>query len=1098
MAERGGLTGLLAALDTVPEETLAARAEDLRSRLSPVSTVRADLPTRRLYGGDRGSPPPFLERFFRPLIPDLVVRPGNVEDLLKTLSWARLLGLPVTPRGAGSTAEGQSVSGRGGVVLDMTGLNRIVGINAEAQTVTVEGGATWGEVKKALVARNLELFTYPSSRFSTVGGWIATGGLGINAFGYGHLWRHVTQIEVAWPDGSTQVIGREDPIFDVFFGTEGQMGVVLKATLRVRPAPLFKRHYLFYLDSVDEQLALVEWLIADGVVPSHVLLLDRERMAELNRLHALEHPGAGQLVEERYGVFLRIESEHVRREMETTLEHLGVRVDEAPGYAAQAVWERRFFPLAGWRLGPGQLAVRMLMPLYELPEFMAEVRRLARGFGLKVAFETTVAAGAEPGEYDALVLITSPMSRTDRASRLRRSLEPLLRWLCVRWGGRPYEGGLYYGALNRYRLDRERYHQLLLLKRQSDPDGLFNPGKFPPTRPLSPAAFNLMARAGMRLAPVLGRVARAVGGQVVGTPDRLTEIALSCTGCGDCLAVCPAYRITGDEWVTGRGKLRLALMLASGERVEPGQSARAFLCTYCRACQDVCQTGLPLLEAYRELESRLEEAFGRPEGLIRAFLAELESGEEYCAMYDATPLPAPPRQAELHPQGVEPTGGQQPFTTDEGVMTRYTPPRRDLPPRYLVTRGADCVNCGRCTRACVYGVHSRDADDPRLMAEPASERCVGCFRCVQECPTGALSISRSPGYEGMGRGVYTPDVIALADGMATTGSPPAPNGPRNPQAIGWLNSLRLEAADLLRPPFDEAHVRTETRLGRRLERLQYGPTGEATSVLPPSVRLPYPLLLAPPPGTPPAALRAILEVARLTDGLALIRWPDWQGEWDELAMWTVLRVREDELDEAGGVLQKVRMTLVPGLERAVARLRTRHPDVVLAGEVIGGEDVGEKVWRLARLGADVAWLVGDDGLYLDSYGAERLPESAFLIRETHGQLVRDALRPRISLVAQGAITRPDMALKALLLGADAVAVDWPLLIALGCYLEGECAIGRHGCGLERVDSEWATQRLLNLVAAWQDELRSLAGYVGMCAMYPESRLLIGTGREGGL
>jgi glycolate oxidase iron-sulfur subunit len=105
--------------------------------------------------------------------------------------------------------------------------------------------------------------------------------------------------------------------------------------------------------------------------------------------------------------------------------------------------------------------------------------------------------------------------------------------------------------------------------------------------------------------------------------------ALACARCGACVTVCPAYLITGRETVTGRGKLLLARKLKSKEPVDAVEAKELFLCMKCHACEEVCQTRLPLLSAYEELESIVDSRFGRPKEMIENFVAEVEASPEY-------------------------------------------------------------------------------------------------------------------------------------------------------------------------------------------------------------------------------------------------------------------------------------------------------------------------------------------------------------------------------------------------------------------------------------------------------------------------------------
>ncbi|MCZ7546016.1 MAG: glutamate synthase-related protein [Anaerolineae bacterium] len=130
--------------------------------------------------------------------------------------------------------------------------------------------------------------------------------------------------------------------------------------------------------------------------------------------------------------------------------------------------------------------------------------------------------------------------------------------------------------------------------------------------------------------------------------------------------------------------------------------------------------------------------------------------------------------------------------------------------------------------------------------------------------------------------------------------------------------------------------------------------------------------------------------------------------------------------------------------------------------------------KLAHVGADAIILNGRDGLQ------EGHPtDIARYLPEVHEALAAISRRERVSLVVRGGIAAAEDVVEAIMLGADAVIVDWPLLIALECRLQEGCVEGAHVCGVDAVDADWATQRLVNLLAAWMDHLRQALGALGV-------------------
>ena len=150
----------------------------------------------------------------------------------------------------------------------------------------------------------------------------------------------------------------------------------------------------------------------------------------------------------------------------------------------------------------------------------------------------------------------------------------------------------------------------------------------------------------------------------------------------------------------------------------------------------------------------------------------------------------------------------------------------------------------------------------------------------------------------------------------------------------------------------------------------------------------------------------------------------------------------------------------------------------------------ERVRRLVREGAEAIHLA------FDGHGQERVARRSRpmrdVLREIHGALVKDGTRDETTLVASGGIALAEHVVKALLCGADLVAVDLPLLIALECRLCQQCAAGgRCPAMLEDAELDYATQRIVNLMGAWHSQIIEMMGAMGI----REARRLRGeTGR----
>ena len=141
--------------------------------------------------------------------------------------------IPLVPRGKSTSGYGGVMPVKGGLVVDFAWMNEILAIDAEAMTVTVQPGVVWEKLDKELNKQGLALRTYPSSApSSTVGGWLAQGGVGFGAYEYGAFRENVVSCRVVLPSGEVREFAGDD--LDLISDAEGITGLITEVTIRVR------------------------------------------------------------------------------------------------------------------------------------------------------------------------------------------------------------------------------------------------------------------------------------------------------------------------------------------------------------------------------------------------------------------------------------------------------------------------------------------------------------------------------------------------------------------------------------------------------------------------------------------------------------------------------------------------------------------------------------------------------------------------------------------------------------------------------------------------------------------------------------------------
>jgi FAD/FMN-containing dehydrogenase len=198
------------------------RKQELYLKQNFGSRVTFDETERKLYGHDIAAIPSLLKPLIGGTIPDAVVQPDSEEELIGLIRWAAENGIPLTPRGKASSGYGGVLPVKRGVVVDFYRMNRIITVDPEAQSATVQAGVVWEKLDRELEHHGLTLRLYPTSYpGSTVGGWLAQGGAGIGSYEAGWFRDNVMSARVVLPDGTVREF--RDYELDLIADAEGMI-----------------------------------------------------------------------------------------------------------------------------------------------------------------------------------------------------------------------------------------------------------------------------------------------------------------------------------------------------------------------------------------------------------------------------------------------------------------------------------------------------------------------------------------------------------------------------------------------------------------------------------------------------------------------------------------------------------------------------------------------------------------------------------------------------------------------------------------------------------------------------------------------------------
>ena len=418
------------------------------------------------------------------------------------------------------------------------------------------------------------------------------------------------------------------------------------------------------------------------------------------------------------------------------------------------------------------------------------------------------------------------------------------------------------------------------------------------------------------------------------------------------------------------------------------------------------------------------------------------------------------------------------------------------PPRFtpvgksgIVDWGESCLKCHNCVKKrCLYQAYQKRSFDSRLMVDSLDALCKNCFRCVQECTKGILSKSANPEYSSLGDGYFTPDIIANNWYQAETGKIPVSGAGYGGPFIGpGFDDMWTDMSEIVRPTRDGIHGReyisTSVDLGRKPPFLEFTEGGLSTN-LPPLVEVQLPILFNLLP-LGDVSQNLYLTLARAATELNTFFTLEDDEIGDPFSPYLNNLVPHFKGDKPwtgqAGLIEKVRIVQITHSDtalEALQQIKKINPKVVISVQVPLNRQSLNVVHRLADKGAEIIHLYADSqGMEWETTGPRFFKD---VVREVHLGLVHKGTRDAVTLMVSGGIAMAEHVAKIIICGADAVAVDIPLLLALECRLCRRCAIDL-SCPVKisEVPQDWGVRRLKNLIGAWRNQLLEVLGAMGL-------------------
>jgi len=422
--------------------------------------------------------------------PRAVVFPSSTEETSAVMRELAKAMVPFTPRGAGTGLSGGALALDSGVVIEMARMRKILRIDAENLLAVVQPGVVNLHVSRAVAAHGLYYVPDPSSQPScTIGGNIAESAGGIHCLKYGTTTDHVLGCRVVLAGGDVVDLGGagvEVPGYDLlgtFVGSEGTFGIATEATLRLSRIPPAVRTLLAEFGEVNDASHAVSAIIAAGVMPAALEMMDREiiRAVEGSSVACGLPPDAGAaLLIELDGIEagIDLEAERVRS---ICLEY-GARScrnarDEAERKQLWAARKGAFGAIG--RISPDSMIQDAVVPRSRLPEVLGAAYEIAARYQLRIA--NVFHAG--DGNLHPLICFDSRFA--DQVLRVREAGRELME-VCVAAGGTitgEHGVGLDKRELLPLVFSDADMNAMLSVRAAFDPLGICNPGKIVPMLP---------------------------------------------------------------------------------------------------------------------------------------------------------------------------------------------------------------------------------------------------------------------------------------------------------------------------------------------------------------------------------------------------------------------------------------------------------------------------------------------------------------------------------------------------------------------------------------------------------------------------------------
>jgi len=566
-----------------------------------------------LYSHDVANLPGAVEKMVLKTA-DAVVQPETAGEVLELVRFAKLRRIPLTPRGAGTSGYGGVIPIKKGVVVAFTRMKKIININKDNMTVTVEPGIIWAQLEEELHKQGLALRLYPSSApGATVGGWVGEGGSGIGSYEYGYFSDNVIEIKAVTPDGELTTFRGND--LAIINRSEGITGFAVEVTMALRELDEEKKVLTAFAD-FRSVVNAIKNINEAGLPVWHVNFTTADFIK--NKADAMElaskidvnahHDNHDTVHPPRDHHLLMVvypgkRDADVSDKLQLILGANGGQV--LTDSIAEHEWAERFYTMRVKNLGPSLIPSEAIIPLEGIVQVVQEAGHKLEGISIEGSM-------VNKDGITLLAFLTGDERTAAYNVGFAKSL--VMMDIAKKHGGRAYSVGLYFTDEAEEALGSEVLEKITAYKKKMDPDNIFNPGKV-----LTDMGNPFLLQAAMKLGKMTPDTLLNVAEKFLSDKPRvkkklaevITRASYACAQCGYCTDTCTLHM--GYQWESAspRGKWYMLRQYLKGNiKLDQKMVDKFLMCTTCKRCNPVCQVNLPIMELWDEFRPVMVNEMG--------------------------------------------------------------------------------------------------------------------------------------------------------------------------------------------------------------------------------------------------------------------------------------------------------------------------------------------------------------------------------------------------------------------------------------------------------------------------------------------------------